>query len=206
MKKRYIIIAVLLIAILASSIFFIAPILVDDSNANNETANQTPSETANQTPSETANATPSESKPDNQPATTPTTEIVVPEEMQVIIDENADALYVDNDDTLAVNYPTEMIPLYHVFGVSQSQAMTGVSGKPGWLTNYVSEDSTEELLAFYRPLLITMSDFSEENISESTNLKATVSGYSISLTISPNNPSRTDIQGNSAVSIFIEEV
>jgi len=193
MKKRYFIVAILLLAILIASVFYILPMLTDNSDTKEATVATTTEEAKDQTPT-------------NQPAATATTPIVVPEEMQTIIDTNSDYLYEDTDNALATDYPTQLIPLYDVLGVSQSQAMTGVSGKPGWLTSYVSEDSTEDLLAFYRPLLTTMSDFTEETISASTNLKATVSGYSISITVSPNNSQKTDIQGNSAVSIFIEQV
>ena len=193
MKKRYFIVAILLLAILIASVFYILPMLTDNSDTKEATVATTTEEAKDQPPT-------------NQPAATATTPIVVPEEMQTIIDTNSDYLYEDTDNALATDYPTQLIPLYDVLGVSQSQAMTGVSGKPGWLTSYVSEDSTEDLLAFYRPLLTTMSDFTEETISASTNLKATVSGYSISITVSPNNSQKTDIQGNSAVSIFIEQV
>ncbi|KNZ42207.1 hypothetical protein [Acetobacterium bakii] len=194
MKKRYFILAILLVVVLVASAVYVIPMLTDNSASNEATTEETTIEEAQNKPVT------------NQPATTPTTAIVIPEETQEIIDTNSDYLYEDTDDALAPDYPTQMIPLYDVLGVSQSQAMTGVSGKPGWLTSYVSDDSTEELLEFYRPLLMTMSDFSEENISASTNLKATVSGYSISITVSPNNSQKTDIQGNGAVSIFIEQV
>lgn len=192
MKKRYFIIGILLIVVLVASTFFILPKLI------NNTASTAASTTTN-----TKSATNSNS---NEPLTTPTTSIVVPDEMQTIIDENSADLYVDTPKVLAPAYPTQMIPLYDVLGVSDSNAMTSDDGNPGWLTTYVSEDSTEDLLAFYRPLLMTMSDFSEETVSASTNLKATVSGYAISITISPNNPQKTDLQGNGAVSIFIEQV
>ena len=196
MKKRYIFIAILLITVLVASTFYIVPKLVDNSTANKATTNATTDKT---TKSETGTTS-------KEPLVTPTTSIVVPEEMQTIIDENSDYLYADTTKVLAPAYPTQMIPLYDVLEVSGSNAMTSDKGNPGWITSYVSEDSTEDLLAFYRPLLMTMSDFSEENISTSTNLKATVSGYLISITVSPNNPQKTDLQGNSAVSIFIEQV
>lgn len=203
MKKRYFIIGILLITVLVASIFYILPKLVAKSNDANITASTTKDEPAK---SETEPAKPETDAATNEPSTTPTTSIVVPEEMQTIIDENSDYLYEDTTAALATDYPSQMIPLYDVLGVSDSKAMTSDKGNPGWLTSYVSQDSTDEILAFYRPLLTTMSDFSEENISASTNLKATVSGYAISLTVAPNNPQKTDIQGNSSVSIFIEQV
>lgn len=203
MKKRYFIIGILLITVLVASTFYILPKLVAKTDDTNVTAGTTKDEPAK---SETEPAKPETDAATNEPSATPTTSIVVPEETQTIIDENSDYLYEDTDEVLATNYPTQMIPLYDVLGVSDSKAMTSDKGNPGWLTSYVSEDSTEDLLAFYRPLFMTMSDFSEENISASTNLKATVSGYAISLTVAPNNPQKTDIQGNSSVSIFIEQV
>ncbi|HEY5556116.1 hypothetical protein [Acetobacterium sp.] len=208
MKKRYFIIGILLITVLVASTFYILPKLVAKSNDTNVTASTTkadPTTTGNTTP-EGDPATSEKDAASNQPSTTPTTSIVIPEEMQTIIDENSDYLYEDTTAALATDYPSQMIPLYDVLGVSDSKAMTSDKGNPGWLTSYVSEDSTDEILAFYRPLLTTMSDFSEENISASTNLKATVSGYAISLTVAPNNPQKTDIQGNSSVSISIEQV
>ncbi|MGV8906154.1 MAG: hypothetical protein ACOH15_06110 [Acetobacterium sp.] len=206
MKKRYFMIGILLIVVLVASTFYIVPTLINNTDGNNKTASATKDEpatsdntTTTADPSTTDTAT-------NEPASTPTTSIVVPDDMQIIIDENSDYLYEDSDDVLAKDYPTQMIPLYDVLGVSSSIAMTSDKGNPGWMTTYVSEDSTEDLLAFYRPLLMTMADFSEENISASTNLKATVSGYAISLTVAPNDPQKTDLQGNGAVSIFIEQV
>jgi len=184
MKKRYFMIGILLIVVLVASTFYIVPKLINTQDGTKDVASTTK----------------------NEPASTPTTSIVVPEEMQTIIDENSDYLYVDTTEVLAPAYPTQMIPLYDVLGVSSSNAMTSDKGNPGWVTSYVSEDSTDDLLAFYRPLLMTMADFSEENISASTKVKATVSGYAISLTVAPNNPQKTDLQGNSAVSIFIEQV
>lgn len=198
MKKRYFIIGILLIVVLVASTFYILPKLVNTTNGTNKAASTTNNTTTD--PKSGANST------TNEPLTTPTTAIVVPEEMQTIIDENTDYLYVDTTKVLAPAYPAEMIPLYDVLEVSASTAMTSDKGNPGWLTSYVSEDSIDDLLAFYRPLLMTMSDFSEQTVSASTNLKVTVSGYAISITVAPNNPQKTDLQGNSAVSIFIEQV
>lgn len=200
MKKRYFIIGILLIVVLVASTFYILPKLINTTDSTDKAASTTTDNT-------TTTDTKSDTNPTtNEPSTTPTTAIVVPEEMQTIIDENTDYLYVDTTKALAPAYPTEMIPLYDVLEVSASHAMTSDKGNPGWLTSYVSEDSIDDLLAFYRPLLMTMSDFSEQTVSASTNLKATVSGYAISITIAPNNPQKTDLQGNSAVSIFIEQI
>lgn len=158
----------------------------------------------------TAEETTTTKQPDqiknNLPDTTATTAIVVPQDMQTVISENQADLYVDEAGLLAGNYPIQMVPLYGVTSVSESNQITTAAGKPGWKAAYVSDFSTDEILSFYQSLLAVAPDYSEETVSESTNLKGTVSGYTISLTISPNNPDKTDLPGVSAVSIFIEQV
>ena len=166
MKKRYFMIGILLIVVLVASTFYIVPALTNKLDDTKETASTNKHEPP--TPDPTTTVDPSKTDPaTNEPSATPTTSIVVPEEMQIIIDENSDYLYEDSDEVLAPAYPSQMIPLYDVLGVSASNAMTSDKGNPGWVTSYVSEDSTEDLLVFYRPLLMTMSDFSEETVSAS---------------------------------------
>ena len=126
--------------------------------------------------------------------------------MQTVITENTDELYVDEAGLLAGNYPSLMVLLYGVTNLSQSHQKTNDAGKPGWKTSYVSDYSTDELLVFYQALLTSAPDYTEEAISESTSMKGSVSGCTISITVSPNNPEKTDLPGNSAVSIFIEQV
>jgi hypothetical protein len=191
MKKRFIITAILLIIVLIGSIFFILPKLIENPSEN-ENSTTTTEESKSETPTPTPKAPPS-------------TPIVVPEEMNQIISTNAEDTYSDPSE-LAQDYPSDLIPLYSVLGVSESHLITGINGNPGWNTSYVSNDYPDDLLSFYRPLLINQPDFSEEKFSESTNFKATISGYSISITVSPNTPEKTDLQGNGSVSIFIEQL
>ncbi|MDO9491161.1 hypothetical protein [Acetobacterium sp.] len=197
MKIRYVVLSVLLIGVLIVGAVFIMPKLIsDEASTTNEASNS----------STTAVTKQPEPIKNNQPDTTATTTITVPSEMQTVIEENTEAIYVDEAGLLAGNYPSQMVPLYGVQNVSESNQITNASGKPGWKATYVSDYSTDELLVFYQNLLASAPDYTEEPISESTSLKGTVSGYSISITISPNNPDKTDLPGNSAVSIFIEQV
>lgn len=196
MKTRYIILSVVLIGVLIAGAVFMIPKLMNDEKTTDQktTAEET---TTTKQPDQIKN---------NLPDTTATTAIVVPQDMQTVISENQADLYVDEAGLLAGNYPIQMVPLYGVTSVSESNQITTAAGKPGWKAAYVSDFSTDEILSFYQSLLAVAPDYSEETISESTNLKGTVSGYTISLTISPNNPDKTDLPGVSAVSIFIEQV
>ncbi|MEA4805391.1 MULTISPECIES: hypothetical protein [Acetobacterium] len=196
MKTRYIILSVVLIGVLIAGAVFMIPKLMNDEKTTDQktTAEET---TTTKQPDQIKN---------NLPDTTATTAIVVPQDMQTVISENQADLYVDEAGLLAGNYPIQMVPLYGVTSVSESNQITTAAGKPGWKAAYVSDFSTDEILSFYQSLLAVAPDYSEETVSESTNLKGTVSGYTISLTISPNNPDKTDLPGVSAVSIFIEQV
>ena len=196
MKTRYIILSVVLIGVLIAGAVFMIPKLMNDEKTTDQktTAEET---TTTKQPDQIKN---------NLPDTTATTAIVVPQDMQTVISENQADLYVDEAGLLAGNYPIQVVPLYGVTSVSESNQITTAAGKPGWKAAYVSDFSTDEILSFYQSLLAVAPDYSEETVSESTNLKGTVSGYTISLTISPNNPDKTDLPGVSAVSIFIEQV
>lgn len=194
MKIRYVVLSVLLIGVLIVGAVFMMPKLI-----NNETAS------TNDTSTTSVTKQPDPIK-NNQPDTTATTVITVPQEMQTVIDANTAEIYVDEPGLLASNYPSQLIPLYGVQSVSESNQITNASGKPGWKASYVSDYTIDDILSFYQPLLSSASDYAAETISESTSLKGTVSGYTISITVSPNNPDKTDIQGNSAISIFIEQV
>jgi hypothetical protein len=194
MKIRYVVLSVLLIGVLIVGAVFMMPKLINDEKT---TAGETATTTVTKQPDPIRN---------NQPDTTATTVITVPQEMQTVINENAAEIYVDEPGLLASNYPSQLIPLYGVQSVAESNQITNASGKPGWKASYVSNYTIDEILSFYQPLLSSASDYTQEVISESTSLKGTVSGYTISITVSPNNPDKTDIQGNSAVSIFIEQV
>ncbi|KAF5071049.1 hypothetical protein LNN31_15690 [Acetobacterium wieringae] len=196
MKTRYIILSVVLIGVLIAGAVFMIPKLMNDEKTTDQktTAEET---TTTKQPDQIKN---------NLPDTTATTAIVVPQDMQTVISENQADLYVDEAGLLAGNYPIQMVPLYGVTSVSESNQITTAAGKPGWKAAYVSDFSTDEILSFYQSLLAVAPDYSEETVSESTNLKGTVSGYTISLTISPNNPDKTDLPGVSAVGIFIEQV
>jgi hypothetical protein len=194
MKIRYVVLSVLLIGVLIVGAVFMMPKLISDEKA---TAEETSTTAVTKQPEPIKN---------NLPDTTATTAITVPPEMQTVIEENTEAIYVDEAGLLAGNYPSQMVPLYGVQSVSESNQITNASGKPGWKAAYVSDYSTDEILVFYQNLLASAPDYTEEAVSESTSLKGTVSGYTISITISPNNPDKTDLPGNSAVSIFIEQV
>jgi hypothetical protein len=194
MKIRYVVLSVLLIGVLIVGAVFIMPKLISDEKA---TAEETSTTAVTKQPEPIKN---------NLPDTTATTAITVPPEMQTVIEENTEEIYVDEAGLLAGSYPSQMVPLYGVQNVSESNQITNASGKPGWKAAYVSDYSTDEILVFYQNLLASAPDYTEEAVSESTSLKGTVSGYTISITISPNNPDKTDLPGNSAVSIFIEQV
>jgi hypothetical protein len=194
MKIRYVVLSVLLIGVLIVGAVFIMPKLISDEKA---TAEETSTTAVTKQPEPIKN---------NLPDTTATTAITVPPEMQTVIEENTEEIYVDEAGLLAGSYPSQMVPLYGVQSVSESNQITNASGKPGWKAAYVSDYSTDEILVFYQNLLASAPDYTEEAVSESTSLKGTVSGYTISITISPNNPDKTDLPGNSAVSIFIEQV
>jgi len=194
MKIRYVVLSVLLIGVLIVGAVFMMPKLISDEKA---TAEETSTTAVTKQPEPIKN---------NLPDTTATTAITVPPEMQTVIEENTEEIYVDEAGLLAGSYPSQMVPLYGVQNVSESNQITNASGKPGWKAAYVSDYSTDEILVFYQNLLASAPDYTEEAVSESTSLKGTVSGYTISITISPNNPDKTDMVGNSAVSIFIEQV
>jgi len=194
MKIRYVVLSVLLIGVLIVGAVFMMPKLISDEKA---TAEETSTTAVTKQPEPIKN---------NLPDTTATTAITVPPEMQTVIEENTEEIYVDEAGLLAGSYPSQMVPLYGVQNVSESNQITNASGKPGWKAAYVSDYSTDEILVFYQTLLASAPDYTEEAVSESTSLKGTVSGYTISITISPNNPDKTDMVGNSAVSIFIEQV
>ncbi|MGL4605947.1 MAG: hypothetical protein ACRCU3_00565 [Eubacteriaceae bacterium] len=197
MKKRSILLIFLLLAALIAGTIYLLPTLM-----------KTPEETNTKTSTTTTNSqtTLPEKNKTNKPQVFPETPILVPDEMQAVINENAEFLYKDTSQQLASAFPIQMVPLYGVSGIADSYGITNDKGKPGWNTSYVSNDPTTDLVGFYRALLETASGFTESTASESTSLKANVSGYAVTVTISPNNPQKTDLQGNSAVSIFIEEL
>jgi len=195
MKIRYVLLSVLLIGVLITGAVLLMPKLLNDEET-----------TAKETSSTTTTTKQPEPIKNNQPDATATTAIVVPQEMQTVIEENTEDIYVDEAGLLAGNYPSQMVPLYGVTSLSQSHQITGVSGQPGWKTSYVSDYSTDEILVFYQNLLSSAPDYTEETVSATTNLKGTVSGYSISISISPNNPEKTDLPGNSTANIFIEQL
>lgn len=195
MKIRYVLLSVLLIGVLITGAVLLMPKLLNDEET-----------TAKETSSTTTTTKQPEPIKNNQPDATATTAIVVPQEMQTVIEENSEDIYVDEAGLLAGNYPSQMVPLYGVTSLSQSHQITGVSGQPGWKTSYVSDYSTDEILVFYQNLLSSAPDYTEETVSATTNLKGTVSGYSISISISPNNPEKTDLPGNSTANIFIEQL
>ena len=197
MKIRYVVLSVVLIGVLIVGAVLVMPKRISDEATTTDEASNSTTTAVTKEPETIKN---------NLPDTTATTAIVVPAEIQTVIEENTAEIYVDEPGLLAGNYPSQLVPLYGVTSVSESNQITNASGKPGWKAAYVSDYSIDEILVFYQNLLASAADYSEEAISESTSLKGTVSGYLISITISPNNPDKTDLPGNAAVSIFIEQV
>ncbi|MBC3804671.1 hypothetical protein GH808_09540 [Acetobacterium fimetarium] len=202
MKLRYILISVLIIAVLIVGAIFIFPKLTGNTTSNNTSGTSTTNTTNSTGTTPTQNSAQTST---NQPSATATTTVTVPQEMKTVIEENKTEVFVDTSNQLATDYPSQMIPLYGVLTVGDSYQITNGAGDPGWTTSYVSNLSTNEIIAFYRPLLEKQSDFSEETAAQSTYLDATASGYTISITVSPNNQQKTDLEGNSAVTIFIEQ-
>ena len=196
MKKRWIAIAVIIIALLIVATIFIIP-LVKDTKPNPAKVEDPIKEPIENT---------DKVEPSNVPTTTPTAPIEVPEEVQEVINNNQAEIYQDNAKLLATGYPSELIPLYAATTVAESQLITTANGNPGWLTSFVSEKSVEELAIFYRSLLSGLTNYSEEAISESIVFKATSGAYSLDLNLSPNIQEKTDLPGQSAASIYIEQV
>ena len=196
MKKRWIAIAVIIIALLIVATIFIIPLVKDTQPipAKVEDPIKEPIENTDKV------------EPSNVPTTTPTAPIEVPEEVQKVINNNQAEIYQDNAKLLATGYPSELIPLYAATTVAESQLITTANGNPGWLTSFVSEKSVEELAIFYRSLLSGLTNYSEEAISESIVFKATSGAYSLDLNLSPNIQEKTDLPGQSAASIYIEQV
>ncbi|MBC3888168.1 hypothetical protein GH810_07590 [Acetobacterium paludosum] len=200
MKLRYILISVFIIAILIVGTIFVFPKLIKNTNTSGTASTTTPATAQQEQTTNTTNTT------SNQPSATATTTVTVPQEMQTVIDTNTDEIFVDNSKKLATSYPNQLIPLYGVLDVADSYQITNANGDPGWTTTYVSGLATGDIVSFYRPLLENQSNYSEDTVSDSTYLDATVSGYSISITVSPNNSQKTDMPGNSSVTIFIEQI
>lgn len=196
MKKRWIAIAVIIIALLIVATIFIIP-LVKDTKPNPAKVEDPIKEPIENT---------DKVEPSNVPTTTPTAPIEVPEEVQEVINNNQAEIYQDNAKLLATGYPSELIPLYAATTVAESQLITTANGNPGWLTSFVSEKSVAELAIFYRSLLSGLTNYSEEAISESIVFKATSGAYSLDLNLSPNIQEKTDLPGQSAASIYIEQV
>ncbi len=197
MKKRWIVIAIVIIALLIVATIFIIPIVKDTKP--NTAKIEEPIEDNQTKPSD-------QSEPSNLPTITPSAPVEVPNQVQEVIDNHKADIYKDNANLLASGYPAQLVPLYGATTVSESQLITSANGNPGWLTSFVSEKSVEELAAFYRPLLSGLTNYSEEAISESINFKATSGSYSVDLNVSPNIQEKTDLPGQSAVSIYIEQV
>jgi hypothetical protein len=199
MKKSSIIIAVILVVALIAATVFLVPKLKDDSSDTSQTTDQSTNDTTTEDTTETPDTS-------NIPDETPTAAIEVPQAVQQIIADNQDAMYEDSSNLLATGYPSNLIPLYNATMVSESQLITSASGNPGWLTSFVSQNTTEELTTFYRSLMSNLTGFSEETVTETTNFTATSGAYSIRVSISPNIQEKTDLPGNSAASIYIEQI
>lgn len=214
MKKRSIILALGLVIILIAATIIVVP-MIRDNNSNDSSSDQNDqivedttdqdNTTADNETDNTQDPTQDNTPDSNIPDEKPSAEIEVPPDVQEIINEHQEELYDDSANLLAADYPSELIPLYNATTVSESQLITSASGNPGWLTSYVSQNSTEELANFYRSLLSGMSNFTEEAVSATTNFSATSGAYSINISVSPNIQEKTDLPGNSAASIYIEQ-
>lgn len=132
-------------------------------------------------------------------------QLQVPPEMQAVIDENQADLYVD-EGTLAKSYPSNLLPLYKVAGVGDSNDITTNNGNPGWTAVYGSTADTAELAQFYTSLMASAQNLNAANEEVATNITGTVEGCNISINITPNNPQRTGLDYASSVSIFIEKI
>jgi hypothetical protein len=206
MKKSSIIIAVILVVALIAATVFLVPKLKDDSSDTSQTTDQSTNDTTTDESQDTTEDTTETPDTSNIPDETPTAAIEVPQAVQQIIADNQDAMYEDSSNLLATGYPSNLIPLYNATMVSESQLITSASGNPGWLTSFVSQNTTEELTTFYRSLMSNLTGFSEETVTETTNFTATSGAYSIRVSISPNIQEKTDLPGNSAASIYIEQI
>lgn len=130
----------------------------------------------------------------------------IPQSMQDVIASNQADLFTDPNGELTPSYPNDLLPLYKVSGVADSNDITTGNGNPGWIAVYGSEADSQTIAAFYRSLMGTAQNYTETPSGESTNIKGQVNGCDISITISPNNPQRTGLSYASDVNIFIERL
>lgn len=153
---------------------------------------------------DTPSATPTPTPVDNSQVSE---NLAVPDSMQTVINDNQANLYNDTDGNLAPSYPSDLIPLYRVNGVGDSNDITTQNGNPGWTAVYASDATTEEVSAFYQTLLASTENYaSDVNEGGATHITGTVDGCNVSITVSGNNPERTGLSAASNVNIFIERV
>lgn len=131
-------------------------------------------------------------------------EIVPPTDMEEIINANQDSLTTQVGDG-NTSYPGNLIPLYRSSQVGDVNDVTTSNGKPGWTLTYGSDAGTEDIAAFYTSLLDKQENYTRSTEEQTIKITATVSGYNVSISISPNNPQRTGLNHQSDVQIFIEQ-
>lgn len=140
---------------------------------------------------------------DNGPASQNTE---VPPEVQAVIDANQADIYQNENNEVAASFPAELFPMYRVNGVGSSMDITDDQNRPGWINDYGSDASKEELVAFYQSLLSSAPDFQMEESGAATVFNATLSGFNASITISPNNPAQTGLEYTNDVRMTIVKV
>lgn len=130
----------------------------------------------------------------------------VPPEVQAVIDANQESIYHNENNEVATSYPADLFPMYKVNGVGSSMDITDDQNRPGWINDYGSDASKEELVTFYQSLLSSAPDFHMEESGEATIFNATLSGLNASITISPNNPAQTGLEYTNDVRITVVKV
>lgn len=133
-------------------------------------------------------------------------ELTTPDTMQSVIDANVQDLYTDDAGNLAPSYPSNLIPLYRVSNVGDSNDITTASGNPGWTAIYTSDATQEDVISFYENLMASSENYALTDNNGSAQISGTVDGCQITITITGNNPERTGISGACSVDIYIERV
>ncbi len=134
-------------------------------------------------------------------------EIVVPEEMTAIIAENQEKLDSSGViDDVTKTYPENLVPLYDAVQAGDSNPITTENGQPGWTLIYGSASDVSEVSSFYQEYLKDQTDYAVTQTDGSTKISAVVSGWNLSITVSPNNPERTGLDTKSDITVLISQV
>lgn len=128
-----------------------------------------------------------------------------PENMQKVIDSNRQDLNNGQVvDQLAPSYPSDLVPVYKAKSAADSADIITVNGKPGWTATYGSDSSVEEINQFYSELLGEQDGYTNEKTGSANNIKAIVDNCTIEINVAPNNKEQTGLDDTSNVNIFIE--